>query len=83
MSVHLSVYGIRDLDVELSLITMLVMMGSIQNRIIKNRKKGRVTWLYIDEFHVLLNLEFATLLNQVNKDSSKMAEVIGVSDVQL
>lgn len=118
-----TVYGIRDLGTELSPITMLVMMESIQNRIIANGKRGIATWLYIDEFHVLLNSEysakylqqlwkkvrkqgglctgitqnivdllqnytattmlanseFVALLKQANTDSSRMAEVIGVS----
>ena len=123
-----TVYGIRDLEgKELSPITMLVMMESIQNRIIENGKRGVATWLYIDEFHVLLNSEysakylqqlwkkvrkqgglctgitqnvvdllqnytattmlanseFVALLKQANTDSSKMAEVIGVSEAQL
>lgn len=122
-----TVYGIRDLGTELSPITMLVMMESIQNRIIENGKRGIATWLYIDEFHVLLNSEysakylqqlwkkvrkqgglctgitqnvvdllqnytattmlanseFVSLLKQANTDSSKMAEVIGVSEAQL
>ena len=121
------VYGIRDLGTELSPITMLVMMESIQQRIVENGKKGKATWLYIDEFHVLLNSEysakylqqlwkkvrkqgglctgitqnvvdllqnytattmlanseFVALMKQANTDSSKMAEVIGVSDAQL
>ena len=90
-------------------------------------KRGKATWLYIDEFHVLLNSEysakylqqlwkkarkrgglctgitqnvvdllqnytattmlanseFVALLKQTNTDSSKMAEVIGVSEAQL
>lgn len=122
-----TVYGIRDLGTELSPITMLVMMESIQNRIIENGKRGIATWLYIDEFHVLLNSEysarylqqlwkkvrkqgglctgitqnvvdllqnytattmlanseFVAFLKQANTDSSKMAEVIGVSEAQL
>ncbi len=122
-----TVYGIRDLGTELSSITMLVMMESIQNRIIANGKRGIATWLYIDEFHVLLNSEysakylqqlwkkvrkqgglctgitqnivdllqnytattmlanseFVALLKQANTDSSRMAEVIGVSEAQL
>lgn len=122
-----TVYGIRDLGAELSPITMLVMMESIQSRIIENGKAGKATWLYIDEFHVLLNSEysakylqqlwkkvrkqgglctgitqnvvdllenyvattmlanseFVALLKQANTDSSKMAEVIGVSEAQL
>ena len=52
------VYGIRDLGTELSPITMLVMMESIQNMIVENGKRGKATWLYIDEFHVLLNSEY-------------------------
>lgn len=122
-----TVYGIRDLGAELSPITMLVMMESIQQRIVENGMKGIATWLYIDEFHVLLNSEysakylqqlwkkvrkqgglctgitqnildllqnytattmlanseFVALLKQANTDSSKMAEVIGVSEAQL
>ena len=42
-----TVYGIRDLGTELSPITMLVMMESIQNRIVENGKRGKATWLYI------------------------------------
>jgi len=122
-----TVYGIRDLGTELSPITMLVMMESIQNRIVENGKRGKATWLYIDEFHVLLNSEysakylqqlwkkvrkqgglctgitqnvvdllqnytattmlanseFVALLKQASPDSSKMSEVIKVSEAQL
>lgn len=107
--------------------TKVVMMESIQQRIVENGKRGKATWLYIDEFHVLLNSEysakylqqlwkkvrkqgglctgitqnvvdllqnytattmlanseFVALLKQANTDSSKMAEVIGVSEAQL
>ena len=58
MKNRFTVYGIRDLGTELSPITMLVMMESIQNMIVENGKRGKVTWLYIDEFHVLLNSEY-------------------------
>lgn len=121
------VYGIRDLGTELSPISMLVMMESIQQRIKENGEKGKATWLYVDECHVLLNSafsakylqqlwkkvrkqgglctgitqnimdlldnniattmlsnsEFVVLLKQSNPDSSKISEVIGVSDAQL
>ena len=121
------VYGIRDLGAELSPITMLVMMENIQNRIKENARKGKATWLYLDEFHVLLNREysakylqqlwkkvrkqgglctgitqniidllqnyvattmlanseFVALLKQANTDSSRLAEVIGMSEAQL
>ena len=67
-----TVYGIRDLGTELSPITMLVMMESIQNRIIENGKRGIATWLYIDEFHVLLNSEYsAKYLQQLWKKVRK------------
>lgn len=67
-----TVYGIRDLGTELSPITMLVMMESIQNRIIANGKRGIATWLYIDEFHVLLNSEYsAKYLQQLWKKVRK------------
>ena len=67
-----TVYGIRDLGTELSPITMLVMMESIQSRIIANGKRGIATWLYIDEFHVLLNSEYsAKYLQQLWKKVRK------------
>ena len=67
-----TVYGIRDLGTELSPITMLVMMESIQNRIVENGKRGKATWLYIDEFHVLLNSEYsAKYLQQLWKKVRK------------
>ena len=67
-----TVYGIRDLGTELSPITMLVMMESIQNRIIANGKRGVATWLYIDEIHVLLNSEYsAKYLQQLWKKVRK------------
>jgi hypothetical protein len=51
---------------------MLVMMEAIQARIIANGKKGRATWLYIDECHVLLNSDYsATYLQQLWKKVRK------------
>ena len=73
-----TVYGIRDLGTELSPITMLVMMESIQNRIIENGKRGIATWLYIDEFHVLLNSEYsAKYLQQLWKKVRKQGGLCG------
>lgn len=68
-----TVYGIRDLGTELSPITMLVMLESIQSRILRNSKRGVGTWLYIDELHVLLNSEYsAKYLQQLWKKVRKM-----------
>ena len=38
---------------------MLVMMETIQKRIIDNGRKGRATWLNIDECHVLLKSRYS------------------------
>lgn len=69
---RLTVYGIRDLGTELSPITMLVMLEAIQKRIVENGRKGVATWLYIDEFHVLLNSDYtAKYLQQLWKKVRK------------
>lgn len=47
-------------------------MESIQQRIVENGKKGKATWLYIDEFHDLLNSEYsAKYLQQLWKKVRK------------
>ena len=59
-----TVYGIQDLGSQLAPVAMLVMMEAIQQRITNNAKKGRATWLYIDECHVLLNSEYSAIYLQ-------------------
>ena len=67
-----TVYGIQDLGAQLAPVAMLVMMESIQQRIIDNGRKGRATWLYIDECHVLLYSDYsATYLQQLWKKVRK------------
>ncbi|MGN0154186.1 MAG: VirB4-like conjugal transfer ATPase, CD1110 family [Lachnospiraceae bacterium] len=67
-----TVYGIQDLGTQLAPVAMLVMMEAIQSRIIENGRKGRATWLYIDECHVLLNSDYsATYLQQLWKKVRK------------
>ena len=67
-----TVYGIQELGEQLAPVAMLVMMEAIQQRIIDNGKKGRATWLYIDECHVLLNSDYsATYLQQLWKKVRK------------
>ena len=69
---RLTVYGIQDLGSQLAPVAMLVMMEAIQSRIIENGRKGRATWLYIDECHVLLNSDYsATYLQQLWKKVRK------------
>ncbi len=47
-------------------------MGSLQQRILDNARRGRATWLYIDECHVLLGSEYsAKYLQQLWKKVRK------------
>lgn len=48
---RLIVYGIQDLGSQLAPVAMLVMMEAIQSKIVENGKKGKATWLYVDECH--------------------------------
>lgn len=69
---RLIVYGIQDLGTQLAPVAMLVMMEAIQSKIIENGKKGKATWLYVDECHVLLNSDYsATYLQQLWKKVRK------------
>jgi hypothetical protein len=58
---RLIIYGMRDLGKELTNISMLVMLENIRNRIIVNAKNGIATWLYCDEFHVLLKKKYSKM----------------------
>lgn len=50
---RLTIFGIRNLSKNLSPIAMLIMMETVKNKVIENFKKGKTTWVYIDEFHNL------------------------------
>ncbi len=65
-------YDIRDLGRQLLPVGMLVVLDSIFNRVIKNRKQGRNTWIYIDEIYLLFQHEYSanflfTLWKRVRK----------------
>lgn len=69
-----TVFGIKDLGEQLMPLASLVMLETITKRIANNAKKGRATWLYIDEIHVLLDKEFtAEYLEKTWKLIRKMA----------
>ena len=53
-------YDIRDLGKQLLPVGMLVVLDSIFNRIIKNRERGRNTWVYIDEIYLLFQHEYSS-----------------------
>lgn len=51
-------YGIADLGREQSAVGMMIMLEGIRSRIAANAKRGKATWLYIDEFHNLAIQEY-------------------------
>ena len=65
-------YDIRDLGKQLLPVGMLVVLDSVFNRVIHNRKLGRNTWIYIDEIYLLFQHEYSanflfTLWKRVRK----------------
>lgn len=44
------VFGLRDMSEDMSSLAMMVMLETIRMRILSNFKKGKATWLYVDEF---------------------------------
>jgi hypothetical protein len=52
-------YDISKLGTELRTFGMLVILDQIWNRVVRNRARGRRTWLYIDEFHLLFSNRFS------------------------
>ncbi len=67
------VYGTADLGQEQSGIGMLIMLESIRARIARNAKRGKATWLYIDELHNLAYQEYAArYLEKIWKEVRKM-----------
>ena len=65
-------YDIRDLGKQLLPVGMLVVLDSVFNRIIRNRKLGKNTWVYIDEIYLLFQHEYSanflfTLWKRVRK----------------
>lgn len=47
------VYDINELGKSLSTLGLLVMLDSVWNRVVQNRKKGKRTWVYVDEIYLL------------------------------
>ena len=65
-------YDILDLGEQLMPVGMLVVLDSILNRITLNRKKGKTTYIFIDEIYLLFKYEYSanflfTLWKRVRK----------------
>lgn len=70
------VYDIKDIGKTMQTMGMLVVLDSIWNRIIVNRKKGRRTWFYIDEIYLLFSNESsAQFLKELYKRARKWGGV--------
>lgn len=52
-------YDIRELDEQLRPVGMVVTLDAIFNRVIRNWKEGRRTWIVADEFYILFRYEFS------------------------
>ena len=53
-------YDIRELGDQLKPVGMLATLDAIYNRVIQNWRQGRRTWIYVDEFYLLLKSEFSS-----------------------
>ena len=52
-------YHIRELGEQLMPLGMLVTLDAIYNRVIRNWKSGKTTWIFCDEFYVLFRYEYS------------------------
>ncbi|GAB2022653.1 ATPase AAA [Pseudolactococcus yaeyamensis] len=50
-----TIYNIRNLGAEFKSFGFVVLMDRIWNKVVENRAKGIVTWIYFDEFQIVLN----------------------------
>ncbi len=70
------VYNIKDIGDKLKPIAMLIILDSILNRLMENRKKGKNTWFWVDEIYLLFADErSASFLNMLYKRARKYGGV--------
>ena len=60
MSNRIMLFDIFDLGSQLKTVGMLVMLDAILNRVIENHKRGRRTWIYIDEIYLFFANEYSS-----------------------
>lgn len=53
-------YDISQLGPELLTFGMMVILEQIWNRVVRNRREKRRTWLYVDEFHLLFSNPYSS-----------------------
>ena len=52
-------YDIRELGEQLMPLGMLVTLDAIFNRVIQNWKRGKITWVFADEFYLLFRSQYS------------------------
>ena len=74
-------YDIRDLGKALKTVGMLVVLDSIYNRIVRNKRKGRPTYVFIDEIYLLFANEYSSnfLFEQWKRARKHNAFYTGIS----
>lgn len=60
MNNRIMLFDIFDLGSQLKTVGMLVMLDAILNRVIENHKRGRRTWIYLDEIYLFFANEYST-----------------------
>lgn len=66
------IYDIKDIGSGLKELGLQICLNTIWNKMIANRKKGKRTWLYIDEFYLLLKKETSSdFLQEIWKRARK------------
>ena len=70
------IYNIKNIGRGMKELGVQVCLNDIWNRTISNRKKGKNTWFYIDEFYLLVQTESsATFLQEIFKRARKWGGV--------
>lgn len=70
------VYDIKDVGDKLKPLAMLIILDSIQNTLFENRKRGKNTWFWVDECHLLfLDESTASTLATIWKRARKYGGV--------
>lgn len=59
-----TIYNIKDIGAGMKAIGLQVCLDNIWNKMIENYKKGKRTWLYCDEFHLLTQTDISAKYTQ-------------------
>ncbi len=59
-----TIYNIKNLGSEFKSFGFVVLMDKIWNKVAENKSKGIMTWIYFDEFQVIMNPNQSTILRE-------------------